>query len=337
MRELVIGTLRLPARVVRRAIFAAMLAGVLVVAVGLALPRRFASGFAIVPQVSDAGNSGLSSIASQLGVNLGTIDLTQTPLFYSELLGSKAFMLSLVGAQYRVHTPDGERDTLLYDWLGAPGATPAQRRERGGVRLRDRIGISASPRSGIVRFTVAVTDSALARQVATRALWQVDSFNVRIKQSQARAERIFLEQRLDSAGLVLRRAESALVAFDERNRAGAMAPALRTERERIERDLRVLEGVYQLLRQQLERTRIDEVRNTPVVTVVEEVRSPAWPESRFLLLKSAAAGAIVAVLWLAAYVAVIAPLLQGVLSLRLVRRARRLLAGDDHASGAPTR
>ena len=327
MKEFVLGALRVPMSLVWRAVVAAFVVGTAAAAVTALTPRRYSAGFAMVPQVSDAGNSGLSSIASQLGVNLGTIDLTQSPLFYSELLGSKAFMIALAGTAFRVESRSELRDTLLYDWLDSPGVTPSQRRERGSTLLRDRVAISASPRSGIVRFTVAVNDSALARQIAARALWQIDSFNLRIKQSQARAERVFLEQRSDSLGRLLRQAEEALVIFDDRNRAAVLSPALRIERERISREARVLEGVYQLVRQQLERTRMDEVRNTPVVTVIEEVRSPAWPERRFLLFKTIAAASVTWMLWIGTFLFLTQEATQGVIPRNVARRMTRLIAG----------
>lgn len=333
MREFVVGALRLPTRVVWRASVVAFLVAAVAGVVTLLSPRNYSAGFTMVPQVSsDAGNSGLSSIASQLGVNIGSIDLTQSPLFYSELLGSRAFMLALAGATYPVATPSGSRDTLLYEWLEAEGETPAQRLERGGVRLRDRVAISASPRSGIVRFSVSVKDSSLARQVAARALWQIDSFNLRTKQSQARAERRFLEVRSDSLRLLLQQSEQGLVVFDNRNRAAALSPALRAERERISREARVLEGVYQLVRQQLERTRMEEVRNTPVVTVVEEVRAPAWPERRFLLYKTVAAAAFTWVLWIALYVAVARGALAGLIPTNAATRLERLVTGGPRGA-----
>ena len=329
MFEFEIGRFRVPVATVRRAMVAAGLTAAVVGFVSLLSPRRYSAGFTMVPQVSDAGNSGLSSIASQLGVNFGSIDLTQSPLFYSELLGSRAFNLALTGGIYRVDGADGPRDSLLYEWMEAPGATPEQRHERAAILLRNKTAISSSSRSGIVRFAVTLTDSALVRQVAMRALAQIDSFNLRTKQTQAHAERTFLEMRADSLEWHLRNAEDALVRFDERNRAVNLAPALRVERDRLSREKQVIENVGGIVRQQLERARMEEVRNTPVVTVVEAVRSPTWPERRYLLFKTVAAAAVVTVLWLGTYLLLVDGTLNAMLPAGWLVRLRRALAGRD--------
>lgn len=328
MFEFEIGRFRLPVATVRRAIVAAGLTAAVVGVVTLLTPQRYSAGFTMVPQVSDAGNSGLSSIASQLGVNIGSIDLTQSPLFYSELLGSRAFMLGLSGGSYLVEGAAGPRDSLLYEWMKAPGATPEQRHERAAILLRGKTAISSSARSGIVRFVVTLKDSALVRQVAMRALAQIDSFNLRTKQTQARAERAFLELRADSLEWHLRNAEDALVRFDDRNRAATLAPALRTERDRLSREKQVVENVAGIVRQQLERARMEEVRNTPVITIVEAVRSPTWPERRYLLFKTVAVAVAMTVLWLGAFLLLVDGALDGLLPPAWLSRLRRGLGGD---------
>ena len=64
-------------------------------------------------------------------------------------------------------------------------------------------------------------------------------------------------------------AEDSLRGFLERNRTYQSSPALSFEAARLQRRLDLRQQVYSSLAQAFEQARIDEVRNTPVITVVD--------------------------------------------------------------------
>jgi hypothetical protein len=63
-------------------------------------------------------------------------------------------------------------------------------------------------------------------------------------------------------------AENALVDFENRNRL-LQSPGLTLERQRLQRRVEISQQVYLTLAQGYEQARIDEVRDTPVITVVD--------------------------------------------------------------------
>ncbi len=100
------------------------------------------------------------------------------------------------------------------------------------------------------------------------------------RQGQAAAERKFVERRLAAAGSDLRAAEDRLQNFLQTNREFARSSELSFQRERLQRDVNLQQQVFTSLTQSLEEVRIREVRDTPVITIVEPPSVKSIPESR---------------------------------------------------------
>jgi len=79
--------------------------------------------------------------------------------------------------------------------------------------------------------------------------------------------------------------------FLQRNRV-ATSPDLVFDRERLQREITLRQQTYTTLLQSQEEARIREVRDTPVITVLEQPALPALPESRHVAA-NAAMGAVV--------------------------------------------
>jgi uncharacterized protein involved in exopolysaccharide biosynthesis len=81
-------------------------------------------------------------------------------------------------------------------------------------------------------------------------------------------------------------AEDHLQEFLQRNRDFRGAPQLAFEYDRLQRDVAMRQAVYTNLMQALEQSKIEEVRNTPVISMVERPILPAKPDSRLIALKA---------------------------------------------------
>jgi uncharacterized protein involved in exopolysaccharide biosynthesis len=117
----------------------------------------------------------------------------------------------------------------------------------------------------------------------------INQFNGERRRTRAKAEREFADQRQEEALKDLREAEGRLLAFITQNRDMSGAPGLLAQRERLQREVSVRQALYQSLRQSYDQARLEEVRNTPTITVVEEPQLPARPDSRKLIQKLALA------------------------------------------------
>ena len=72
----------------------------------------------------------------------------------------------------------------------------------------------------------------------------------------------------------LTKAENTLKEFREKNRQ-VLSPQLLLEQERLIRDVQINASVYTELRKQLELVKIEEVKNIPVINVMDSARAPA--------------------------------------------------------------
>ena len=157
------------------------------------------------------------------------------------------------------------------------------REEAGIARLRGLIRTSIVHQTGVITATVTTPDARLAQQVAARLLELVNRFNLESRRSQATQERRFTERRLAEVRQDLRFAENRLLDFLRRNRNYHNSPELRFEHDRLSREVSMRQQLFTSLAEAFEQARIEEVRDTPVITVIEAANLPARPDARGLL------------------------------------------------------
>lgn len=273
------------------------LAAVLFVSYVLFLPRKYTSTLSFVPQVSDAGLGGAGAIAAQLGVAMPGVDLTQTPDFYASLLRSDQISRDLVVTPYLITDKIGvRRYANIVSILGVKSSSGARSRDDAADLLRRKMRVSSSLKTGEVQLDVVTDDPSLSWQIAVRALELVNEFNTTTRQSRYGGERRFLVTRLAESKQSLRTAEDAYQAFLDNNRDFAASPPLLFVRDRLQREVNLRSTIYNNFAQQLEDARVQEARNTPVITVVDKPKVPSRPNRRGLAFKSVATAVLASVL-----------------------------------------
>jgi uncharacterized protein involved in exopolysaccharide biosynthesis len=274
----------------RTVVLLPLLLGVLTVGWTLLRPRVYSATVVFMPERSDLGRlGGLAGVASQFGVNLPLGETGLSPLFYSELLRSRELLGDL--ATSSLPAADGATQPLM-DHLKVQAANPPLRREKATDRLRRLIAVTPDEAVGLVRVRVVMHSPELAKAVADRLVALIDQFNGERRRTRARAEREFAETQERDALAELRAAEGRLLAFVTQNRQVGGSPELMVQRDRLSREVTVRQSLYTSLRQALEQSRLEEVRDTPTITLVEHAQLPARPDSRKLIQKLALAGAI---------------------------------------------
>jgi uncharacterized protein involved in exopolysaccharide biosynthesis len=83
----------------------------------------------------------------------------------------------------------------------------------------------------------------------------------------------------------LHEAEDSLASFLRENRRFESSPELQFERDRRARRVSMQQEVYTSLAQALEQSKINEVRNTPVITILDSPFRPVRPDSKYLWLR----------------------------------------------------
>jgi uncharacterized protein involved in exopolysaccharide biosynthesis len=241
-------------------------------------PARYLASASFIPQGADPTRSGLASLAGQFGVSVSSGSPTLTPDFYLRLLTSREVLTNV--AHDTLVVPElGGRRVALEDLLDVHGGSPKAREEAAVQELTRRINASDSKSTGVVEFTVAMERPSVALAVARQLVDGVNEFNQRTRRDQAASERKFVEGRLAVATADLRAAEDRLQQFLQSNRQ-INSPDLQFARDRMQRDVTMRQQVFSTLTQAYDDVRMRELRDTPVITMVDEPNVPAKPESR---------------------------------------------------------
>lgn len=266
----------------------------LVAVTSLLQPPQFTARSAFVPQGGSEDVGRLSMLADQFGFDIGTTSQPATsPEFYAELLHSGEILEPAVVQTYRTtRMVDGDTTFVvgnLVERLDVRGETQEERVFRAVEELQERVHVETDLSAGIVSVSVTGPGPELSAAVNQRILEELNAYNLERRQSQAAAERRFVEERLEDAQEELLLAEEKLENFLESTRRFGESPRLRFERDRLQRQVDMRQQLYASLNQSYQQARIAEVRYTPLITIVERPRAPVEPDPRHLPIRIALA------------------------------------------------
>ena len=230
-----------------------------------------------VPEVRSQGRvpAGLAGVAGQLGISLGA-EASQSPMFYADVAKSREILDRLLLARYAdpLATRDPDDSTTLLSVLRPGGRNGADSLERGAKKLAGLVSVGVDAQTNIVTVKVELPSPDLAAAVANRLVAYVNDFNAQTRQSQARERRKFVEQRVAASEQDLHEAEDALKRFYQANRSWLQAPHLIFEEGQLRRQVALRQELYLTLRREYETARIEEVNDTPVITVIDTAVPP---------------------------------------------------------------
>jgi uncharacterized protein involved in exopolysaccharide biosynthesis len=277
-------------------------AAVLTVAASALIGPTFTATITFVPESPTQQRlpAGIAGLAGQLGIAMAP-EGSRSPRFYAELIKGRAMLERVLLSNYA--DPVGAKsvsDTVsLLTILGSSGRTHVDSVERGVRALQRMIAVTADNQTSIVRVSVDSRYPVLAAAIANRVVEYLNEFNTRHRQSQAGQRRVFVEKRLAEVEDSVRRAEQDLRSFYERNRSWEQAPQLRVEEGRLRRQLDLRQEVHLTLAREYETSRIEEVNDTPVLTVLDPAVTPerrSHPRRAALAAVATAFGLILSVL-----------------------------------------
>ena len=223
---------------------------------------------------------GVSSLAAEFGLSLPGGSGQMGPQFYADLLETREILRSILASPFPDTSTDA-RASRIIDSLGVSGKDDESRRERALRKLGMMLNTTVSPKTGFVTVTARATSPRLASTIVAHSIDAINGFALAGHQSQATAERKFVEQRLEDVGHELRAAEDELQSFVESNR-DLHAPALQFREDRLRRAVAEKQGVYSALAQAYEQAKIDEVRDTPSIMIIDPPKTPVVSDGRGL-------------------------------------------------------
>lgn len=263
----------------RRRILIATPVVVALLALALLLVRgpRYRADSAFRPQVSDASAGRLAGIAAQFGLSLpGGSNLGDPVRFYAELAKSRDLLRDVAAAEYRFQTPAGDSMVGSLSTIYKTKASgPEEALQRTVNRLGDEVEVTTNRDAGLVRVVVVTRWPELSVLINRHILRSIDTANMERRQSQAAAERKFIETRLNDAQSELTTAERNQERFLQQNRQYQNSPQLLLEYSRLQRQVDFRQQLFTTLSQAYEQARIDEVRDTPQLTIIDRPEGSA--------------------------------------------------------------
>lgn len=270
----------------RRAVFivvaACTIAGILAAAWA---NRRWRADSAFLPQTTTGMPTGIASLAAEFGISAPMSSAGESPAFYVALIRSRELLREALRAPIRpdsagsIARDSAGADTLAETWFSqfAPADGSSRQREDAAIeQLKRRVALNADERTGLVHVAVRMGSPEEAEALNRRILDLVNDFNLRRRRTRAAAERAFVDERLAEAGRELRNTENALRQFSESNSSVERSPRLQLEQGRLLRRVELAQQLYVTLAQAREQAYLEEVRTTPVVTIVDRPEGAAY-------------------------------------------------------------
>ncbi|MEX2526794.1 MAG: hypothetical protein WEA09_04090 [Gemmatimonadota bacterium] len=240
---------------------------------GLLQPRMYTATAHFIPQGADGASGGAVAVAQRLGFDLGGGAPGQGPGFFTGVLLSREALFSASQAEFTLPTEEGPVTGTLGELFDL---------EFGDVyeELFEGIKVAEGWEPGVIRLTVDARAPEVAEQLVTHLLEFLNEFNTATRRTQASEEVRFAEERLAQVRAELREAEEELQLFLQQNRQYQNSPELGFVYDRLLREVQLKNSVVNQLALSYESARIDQVRNTPVISVLEGAAGSALPKSR---------------------------------------------------------
>ncbi len=235
----------------------------------------YVSSAKIMSSSGGSSTSQLQGLAAQFGVTVqGGSEGAQW--VYPEIVKSRTLAKSVLKRKFdtekygpqksllQILTYGDEEPTVSIDTLEIHGANA----------LIDMIEIESQ--GSFYNLSVSTFEPQFAADLCAVLIEELDRHQRAYKTEKVKETRLFIEGRIVDVQKELEEAEEALKDFVDRNRQIQGSPALLLEQQRLTREASVLTGVFTTLKQQLEMTKIDEVKESTLVQVLDPPEAPLY-------------------------------------------------------------
>lgn len=247
------------------------------VIVALLLPEYYKSTATLLPETEKsklAALGGLSDLASLAGVSVGG-DGALAKL-YPTILNSESVLRNVLYAKYQ--TKKFKEEVNLIEYWEIDETTSEVGYELALNSLREQLDISIDNKTNVVTISIETREPQLSADIVNKVIQQLDEFIRTKRTSSASEQRKWIEERLIQVKGDLEKSENKLKEFREKNRRVGDSPLLLLEQGRLMREVEINSTLYEELKKQHEIAKIEEIKNIPVINVMDSGRAPAKKE-----------------------------------------------------------
>jgi len=228
--------------------------------------------------MSSSGGGGVSQaagLAAQFGIALPTSQ-SEPNWVYPEIIKSRTLARAMLKRKFDTKQFGPQKSLLQILTFG--NDEPKFSMDTLEIQAIDgfikKINISEDRKTGIYTLTLSASEPQFASDIIETLIEELDAHQKEYNKAITSKARKFIEERIVAVGKELREAEESLKDFTVSNRRIENSPLLLLEQQRLAREVSVPSGVFTMLKQQLETTKIEEVKESDYVVVLDPPEAP---------------------------------------------------------------
>lgn len=254
-------------KILLKSFFAAFFVFVLI---SFLIPKRYESNLKFFPNQNETNISSLNAFAQDFGLagsasssfplaEIASSNLILDKIYFSsfeKIDGQKTNISELLNND-RFKFLNISKDKSLEKFLTIE-------------KFKDRLSISYDRRSNITSISLSIEDPNVAKQILDLFYKELSLYINKSINSAASLKKNFIEKRSQDVARELSQAESNLEEFLTANKFMGDSPSLVKKLNELKREVSVKENAYMVLRKELEIAKIDEVKNTLEIFILEK-------------------------------------------------------------------
>ena len=256
----------------------------------------YKSYVSIYPSVTDSSlNTPLGDIqgvASAFGFNIEGSD--KVAFYIPDIVNSRRLQKTIIQNRWISDDHDQPIDLISYweiddptklnkrfkklinSFLPAGRKTDPHRKylESALIELEDRITVEEED-SGLNTIMIHMEEPGLSADIGNFIAQFIKSYISDEMDMQSRKYRQFIEERFESAEKELKGSEEELTEFRKKHAIALEPPEMQLLRARLMRNVEVNQEVYVTLRQQYELAKIEELKESPIINILDQAEPPS--------------------------------------------------------------
>jgi uncharacterized protein involved in exopolysaccharide biosynthesis len=244
--------------------------------ISLLLTETFKSTAVILPDTDKSKISalgGLSDLASLAGVSTGDVSLVK---LYPTIIKSESVLKNVLYKKYKSKQYSDSVDLIQYWKINEK--TPERSYEVTLKGLQDGLVVASDIKLNVITLEIETNEPQLSADILNTVIAELDRFIRTKKKTNASEQRKWIEGRLAEVKSDLETSENRLKDFRMSNRIIATSPQLFLEQERLLREVQINSTLYSELKKQYELIKIEEIKNIPLISVLDYARPAANKE-----------------------------------------------------------
>ena len=242
----------------------------------------------IMSSSSSGSTSQAAGLAAQFGIALPTAQ-SEPKWVYPEIVNSRTMARILLKRKFDTNEFGPQKSLLQILTYG--NDNPQVGLDTLEIMAVDNflamIKISEDITTSILTLNINASEASLAAEVNQALIEELDTHQRKYNKAKTSDTKKFIEERIIDTEKELMAAEEDLKVFMGRNRRIENSPALQLEQQRLSREVTVLTGVFTTLKQQLETTKIEEVKESDYVIILDAPEIPlqrSKPNKRMMVI-----------------------------------------------------